>query len=92
MDGPLEQVLRELGERGVIQLLVEGGATTAAAFHQAGLVDHYAVYLAPALFGGHDAHPMFTGPGVPTIDDLWRGEITNVTQLGPDLRIDLRPE
>ena len=92
MDGPLEQVLGELGERGVIQLLVEGGAATAAAFHRAGLVDHYAVYLAPALFGGDDGRPMLAGPGAPTIDDLWRGEFTAVTQLGPDLRIDLRPE
>ena len=92
MDGPLEQVLRELGERGVVQLLVEGGATTAAAFHRAGLVDCYAVYLAPALFGGDDAHPMFTGPGVSTVADLWRGEITGVARLGSDLRIDLRPE
>ena len=92
MGGPLEQVLADLGEQGVVQLLVEGGAATAAAFHRAGLVDHYAVYLAPALFGGHDAHPMFTGPGIPTIADLWRGEITSVARLGPDLRIDLRPE
>ena len=91
MAGPLEQVLQELGERGVIQLLVEGGAATAAAFHRAGLVDHYAVYLAPALFGGDDARPMFTGPAVPTVSDLWRGEITAVTRLGPDVRIDLRP-
>ncbi len=92
MDGPLDQVLGELGERGVVQLLVEGGATTAAAFHRAGLVDHYALYLAPALFGGDDALPMLAGSGAPTIDDLWRGEITEVTRLGPDLRIDLRPE
>ena len=91
MDGPLEQVLAELGERGVVQLLVEGGAATAAAFHRAGLVDHYTVYLAPAFSGGNDAHPMFTGPATPTIDDLWRGEICDVTRLGPDLRIDLRP-
>ena len=91
MDGPLEQVLRELGERGVVQLLVEGGAATAAAFHQAGLVDHYAVYLAPALFGGDDGQPMFTGPGAATISDLWRGEITGICRLGPDLRVDLRP-
>ncbi|MCY3578137.1 MAG: bifunctional diaminohydroxyphosphoribosylaminopyrimidine deaminase/5-amino-6-(5-phosphoribosylamino)uracil reductase RibD [bacterium] len=91
MDGPLEEVLGELGERGVLQLLVEGGATTAAAFHRAGLVDHYAVYLAPAIFGGDDSRPMFTGPGAPTIDDLWRGEITAATRLGADLRIDLRP-
>ena len=92
MDGSPEQVLGDLGERGVVQLLVEGGAITAAAFHRAGLVDHYAVYLAPALFGGDDAHPMFAGPGVPTIDELWRGEINAVTRLGPDLRIDLRPK
>ena len=92
MDGPLEQVLCELGERGVVQLLVEGGSATAAAFHRAGLVDHYAVYLAPALFGGDDGYPMLAGPGAPTVDDLWRGEITAVTQLGPDLRVDLRPE
>ena len=91
MSGPPEQVLRELGEQGVVQLLVEGGAATAAAFHRAGLVDHYAVYLAPALFGGDDGRPMLAGPGAPTIDDLWRGEITSVTRLGPDLRIDLRP-
>ena len=91
MDGPLEQVLGELGERGIIQLLVEGGATTAAAFHRAGLVDHYAVYLAPALFGGDDARPMFTGQGAASVSDLWRGEIHAVTELGPDLRIDMRP-
>lgn len=90
MGGPLKQVLGELGERGVVQLLVEGGAATAASFHQAGLVDHYVVYLAPALFGGDDAHPMFAGPGAATIDDLWRGEIADATRLGPDFRIDLR--
>ena len=66
-------------------------AATAAAFHRAGLVDHYAVYLAPALFGGDDARPMFTGPGAASLSDLWRGQIHAVTPLGPDLRIDLRP-
>ena len=91
MHGPLEQVLAELGERGVVQLLVEGGAATAAAFHRAGLVDHYTVYLAPALFGGDDGRSMFAGPGAATVSDVWRGEITGVCPLGPDLRIDLRP-
>ena len=91
MGGPLEQVLGELGERGVVQLLVEGGAATAAAFHRAGLVDHYAVYLAPALFGGDDSRPMLAGPGAATIADLWRGDIAAITRLGPDLRVDLRP-
>ena len=53
--GDLGAVLDELGGRGVLQLLVEGGATVAHAFHAAGLVDRYVVYLAPAVFGGDDA-------------------------------------
>ena len=89
--GELEDLLDELGARGVLQVLVEGGATVAGAFHRAGLVDHYVLYLAPALFGGDDARPVFAGPGAETIADVWRGAITGVTQLGGDLRIDLHP-
>ena len=61
--GDLGGVLDQLGDRGVIQLLVEGGATVAHAFHASGLVDRYVLYLAPALFGGDDARPLFAGPG-----------------------------
>ncbi|MCX7621695.1 MAG: bifunctional diaminohydroxyphosphoribosylaminopyrimidine deaminase/5-amino-6-(5-phosphoribosylamino)uracil reductase RibD, partial [Acidimicrobiales bacterium] len=67
MAGPLDEVLTELGARGVLQLMVEGGASVAHAFHHAGLVDRYVVYVAPALFGGDDAKAMFAGPGAPTI-------------------------
>lgn len=90
-DGELTDLLDQLGTRGVLQVLVEGGATVAGAFHRAGLVDHYVIYLAPALFGGDDARPMFAGPGAETIADVWRGAITGVTQLGGDVRIDVAP-
>jgi diaminohydroxyphosphoribosylaminopyrimidine deaminase/5-amino-6-(5-phosphoribosylamino)uracil reductase len=89
--GDLGDLLDELGGRGVLQVLVEGGATVAGSFHRAGLVDHYVVYLAPVLFGGDDARPMFAGPGAETIADVWRGAITGVTPLGGDVRIDLSP-
>ena len=89
LEGDLTAVLDELGRRGVVQALVEGGATVAGAFHRAGLVDRYVVYLAPALFGGDDGRPMFTGAGAPTIDDVWRGQITDVERLGDDLRLEL---
>lgn len=90
LDGDLGDVLDELGRRGVMQLLVEGGAMVTGAFHQAGLVDAYVIYMAPALFGGDDALAMFRGSGAQTIDDVWRGRIVNVAQLGADLRIELR--
>jgi diaminohydroxyphosphoribosylaminopyrimidine deaminase/5-amino-6-(5-phosphoribosylamino)uracil reductase len=89
LSGPLAGVLDELGRRHVLQLLVEGGASVAAAFHGAGLVDQYVLYLAPALFGGDDARGLFAGPGVATITDLWRGRILGAVRLGGDLRVDL---
>jgi len=91
LSGEPGAVLDDLGGRGVLQLLVEGGAGVAHAFHNAGLVDRYVVYLAPALFGGDDAVPMFSGPGAPTMDQLWRGRLVSVERLGDDLRVELAP-
>ncbi len=89
--GPLDALLDELGGRGVLQLLVEGGATTAAAFHAAGLIERYVFYVAPAIFGGDDAHPMFAGAGAPDMESLWRGRIVDVQRLGEDIRIEVAP-
>lgn len=91
LSGALPDVLDELGRLGVLQVLVEGGAGVAAAFHRERLVDRYLVYLAPALFGGTDAHPMFSGPGAATIDGVWRGRFVSVAQLGSDLRVEMAP-
>jgi diaminohydroxyphosphoribosylaminopyrimidine deaminase/5-amino-6-(5-phosphoribosylamino)uracil reductase len=89
LEGDLGGVLDELGQRGVLQLLVEGGATVAHEFHAAGLVDRYILYLAPALFGGDDGRPIFAGPGAGTIADVWRGRLVSVEQLGDDLRVEV---
>lgn len=87
--GDLGSLLDELGGRGVLQAMIEGGATVAHDFHAARLVDRYVVYLAPALMGGDDGRALFAGTGATSIDDVWRGRIVSVTQLGEDLRIDL---
>jgi diaminohydroxyphosphoribosylaminopyrimidine deaminase/5-amino-6-(5-phosphoribosylamino)uracil reductase len=89
LSGPIGDVLDELGRRGVLQVLVEGGATVAHDFHAAGAVDRYVLYLAPALFGGDDARPLFAGSGASTIGDVWRGRLVSVAQLGDDLRVEV---
>jgi diaminohydroxyphosphoribosylaminopyrimidine deaminase/5-amino-6-(5-phosphoribosylamino)uracil reductase len=89
MTGEPATVLDELGSRGILQVLVEGGARVAHAFHHGGVVDRYVVYLAPALFGGDDARPLFAGDGAPTMEDLWRGRLVSVTRLGDDLRVEM---
>ncbi len=89
LEGDLAIALDTLGEQGCVQVLVEGGASVAGAFHRAGLVDRYVLYLAPTLLGGDDGRALFAGPGAATLADAWRGAIYATTRLGPDLRVDL---
>jgi diaminohydroxyphosphoribosylaminopyrimidine deaminase/5-amino-6-(5-phosphoribosylamino)uracil reductase len=87
--GDPSDLVDTLGGEGVIQLLVEGGATVAGDWHRRGLVDQYVLYLAPALMGGDGGRPILAGPSISSISDLWRGRIVSVRQIGPDVRIDL---
>jgi diaminohydroxyphosphoribosylaminopyrimidine deaminase/5-amino-6-(5-phosphoribosylamino)uracil reductase len=89
LSGDLGDILTDLGGRGVLQLLVEGGASVAHAFHAARLVDRYVFYMAPTLFGGDDGRPLFSGPGAGTLDDVWRGKLVSVERLGDDLRVEV---
>jgi diaminohydroxyphosphoribosylaminopyrimidine deaminase/5-amino-6-(5-phosphoribosylamino)uracil reductase len=91
LTGPPDAVLEELGAKGVVQVLVEGGARVAHAFHAAGVVDRYVFYVTPALFGGDDAVPIFRGPGAADLSSLWRGRLVSVIPLGNDLRLELAP-
>jgi diaminohydroxyphosphoribosylaminopyrimidine deaminase/5-amino-6-(5-phosphoribosylamino)uracil reductase len=91
LGGDLRGVLDELGRRGVLQLLVEGGAETAGSFHRLGLVDRYVFYLGPVLLGGADGAPVFAGKGAGTMAEAARGRIREVRRLGDDVRIDFEP-
>lgn len=85
----LERVLAELDARGMRRVYVEGGPTLASAIIAAGLVDEYAVYLAPALLGGDR---LAIGElGIGTIADARRLRIVSVEQLGEDLLVMARP-
>ncbi len=87
--GDLREVLAELGRRNIVQVFVEGGANVAAQFHEAGLVDTYVLYLAPAIMGGVSATPVFGGQGTDTIAQLPRGKFQSITKLGDDIRIEM---
>lgn len=92
VEGDLGAVLDDLGGRGVLQVLVEGGAGVAGDFHRQGLVDRYVLYLAPKLLGGDGGRGVFTGRGAETLAEAWEGRIVSITRLGDDLRIDLAPK
>ena len=48
----IRAALAELGSRGIASLFLEGGATLAAAFADAGEIDEARVFVAPVLLGG----------------------------------------
>ncbi|WP_299957750.1 bifunctional diaminohydroxyphosphoribosylaminopyrimidine deaminase/5-amino-6-(5-phosphoribosylamino)uracil reductase RibD [uncultured Modestobacter sp.] len=82
-------LLAELYERGVRRVLLEGGPTLAAAFLAAGLVDEAVVHVAPTLLGA-GAH-MVGDLGIPTISAALHLAVTDVTRMGGDVQIRLRP-
>ncbi|WP_130014646.1 bifunctional diaminohydroxyphosphoribosylaminopyrimidine deaminase/5-amino-6-(5-phosphoribosylamino)uracil reductase RibD [Serinicoccus sediminis] len=83
------EVLADVRARGVHSVLLEGGPTLGGAFWRAGLVDELLVHLAPALLGaGPHAIPDL---GIGTMADAARLELVEVTRLGPDLQLRLRP-
>jgi diaminohydroxyphosphoribosylaminopyrimidine deaminase/5-amino-6-(5-phosphoribosylamino)uracil reductase len=87
--GSLESLLQNLGDEGVLSVLVEGGAAVAHAFHDQNLVDRYVVYVAPAIMSGDDGRSLFAGPGAPTLASLWRGKFVSAVRVGEDLRVEV---
>ncbi|MFI1196548.1 bifunctional diaminohydroxyphosphoribosylaminopyrimidine deaminase/5-amino-6-(5-phosphoribosylamino)uracil reductase RibD [Micromonospora sp. NPDC020750] len=85
----LPALLAELHRRGVRAVLLEGGPSLAGAFLSAGLVDRVVGYVAPRLLGAGPT--ALADAGVTTIADAIDLEITDVTQIGPDLRITALP-
>lgn len=60
----LDAVLRNLAERGLANVLVEGGGELHASFLEQGLADRMVLYIAPRLIGGTSARPLVGGHGV----------------------------
>ncbi|MBM7856910.1 diaminohydroxyphosphoribosylaminopyrimidine deaminase/5-amino-6-(5-phosphoribosylamino)uracil reductase [Lentzea nigeriaca] len=85
-----DEVLTSLAARGVVDVLLEGGATVAGAFLRAGRIDRVLAYIAPALLG--DGPAVVLDAGVSTITDAVRLTVEDVTMSGPDLRISAVPQ
>jgi len=68
----LPDLLDEIGRRGSLTLLVEGGAEINGAFLSAGLADRVWAFIAPAIFGGAGAPGPVGGTGVDRVSDAIR--------------------
>ena len=73
-EGPdrVRAALLELGRRDVSSLLLEGGATLAGSFRDAGELDELRLFFAPVLLGGAGARPLLGGAGEASLKEAER--------------------
>ncbi len=83
----LEPLLDALGRRGLMSLLVEGGAETHASFFKRGLVNKVFAYVAPKLVGGREAPGPVGGAGVARLADSVTLHDMEVVRLEEDLLV-----
>ncbi len=86
-EGPerIGPALDQLGHRGIASLLLEGGATLAGSFRDAGELDELRLFYAPVVLGGADARPLLAGVGSPHIGEADRALSVDWRANGDDM-------
>lgn len=87
----LRQVLAYLAEQEVNEVLLESGAVLAGAMMAEGLIDELVVYLAPHLMGS-GARGLFNLPAIELMSQRIALKITDLRQVGEDIRITAEPQ
>lgn len=83
-------LMMQLAKKNVNSIWVEAGPTLAGALLKLGLVDELIVYIAPKLLGD-SARGLVNFPPLAALSDAPKFEFTDVTKVGNDLRVRLRP-
>jgi len=85
---PLREVLKDLGDKGVEKVLIEGGGHTLGEAFDQKLVDRVVFYVAPVLLGGGVAAVAGRGVGS-NGEGISLADVT-CERIGPDLKIEGR--
>ncbi|OOY45001.1 riboflavin biosynthesis protein RibD [Solemya velum gill symbiont] len=84
-----QHLLRELTEQQINDVLIEAGATIAGSALRAGIIDELVLYMAPHLMGD-DARGLVHLPGLDTMEQRIELQLTDLRQLGNDMRMTYR--
>jgi diaminohydroxyphosphoribosylaminopyrimidine deaminase/5-amino-6-(5-phosphoribosylamino)uracil reductase len=87
----LRFLMKELGRRGILSILLEGGPTLNAAALEERIVDRVLLFLAPKIVGGREAPGMIGGEGALRMKNARGVEILKVRRMGPDWMFEGRP-
>lgn len=82
----LDDLVRELGRRALNEVHVEAGFRLNGSLVAAGVVDELLVYIAPKVIG-ETGRGMFNLPAIERLADARRLRLTDVAQIGDDMRL-----
>lgn len=82
---PLKDLLKGLGTRDFVNILVEGGGELVGSLLDGGFIDEWMFYMAMKVLGG--ANSSIKGKGAPSIEDIIRLRDVEITKIGEDILI-----
>lgn len=88
----LSVLMNKLYEKGVTDVLVEGGSEINGSFLRAGLINKFFVYIAPKVLGGRDSLTPFTGDNIETMNEALDVSFHSVENFGEDILITAYPK
>lgn len=83
----LPDMMKELAQRNLMHILLEGGGILNNRMLAEGLIDRICLFVAPLIFGGNDTLPLLAGEGISRLADAVRLEHMEVKRFGEDLMI-----
>jgi len=83
----IEELLKTLGRREVISVLVEGGGELLGSFFDYQLVDKVVTFISPIIIGGHEAKAAVDGCGIDNICEAWHLDRLSMERFGDNMLV-----
>ena len=84
----LKYALKQLAEKGIISLLIEGGSEVFATALREKVINKVLFIYAPKIIGGRDSIPLFSGEGKRELTSAYQLTRVRSYRLGPDVVIE----
>jgi diaminohydroxyphosphoribosylaminopyrimidine deaminase/5-amino-6-(5-phosphoribosylamino)uracil reductase len=84
----LERLMEALGKRGILSVMIEGGAEINASALREGVVDKVLVFLAPILIGGKSTPTAVGGDGIESLGQALRLHDVRIERFDGDILVE----
>jgi diaminohydroxyphosphoribosylaminopyrimidine deaminase/5-amino-6-(5-phosphoribosylamino)uracil reductase len=88
----LKELLAKIYQKGITDIIVEGGSQVNSAFLREGLIDKFIVYIAPKILGGLHSLTPFAGSDPEGMGEAVDLRIEKIEQYGEDLCLTAYPK